>query len=194
MSSVFVVELRRKIKEKLDSMVDEKIGEGLNIRSLIRVGNPFGTIAECIEEVSADLIVLGSKGSSGLSEILVGSTAEKIVKYAKCPVITIKEKTDLTHIKSILYPTDLRENQETALHDIKELQKAHNAHLHLVKVYDSDFVTGNEVKERMRKFAEYFELEDYSLQAIRHSDEAEAIRDRCKILLFLGSIIDCQDF
>ncbi|MDA0196400.1 MAG: universal stress protein [Bacteroidetes bacterium] len=175
MSNVFVIELKKKIRERLDQIVDEKIGEGLNIRSLIKIGHPYGSIAECIREVNADLIILGSKGSSGLDEMLVGSTAENIVKYVKCPVITVKEKCDLTNIKSILYPTDLKEEQEEALRDIKELQKAHNAHLHLVKVYDSDFVTKNEVETRMKKFAEYFELEDYSIEAIRHPDEAEAI-------------------
>ena len=173
--STFVVELKRRIEEKLQSLVENLNKAGVSASFQIKIGNVFGTISAYIDEVSADLIIMGSKGASGLDEVLVGSITEKVVKYVHCPVITVKDKVDLNHINSIVYPTDLKEEQEKVLNDIKVLQKKHNAHLHLVKVYDSDFITRKEVEERMKKFAGHFKLEDYSITAIKHPDEAEAI-------------------
>jgi len=174
-TNAFVIELKKRIEEKLNGLVENLKRTGLKVSYKIQIGNVFATISEQIDKVKADLIIMGSKGASGISEVLVGSTTEKVVKYVHCPVITVKEKVDLTRIKSIVYPTDLKEEQEKALNDIKVLQKKHNAHLHLLKVYDSDFVSRKEVEARTKKFAEYFKLEDYSITVLKHPDEAEAI-------------------
>ena len=54
------------------------------------VGQPFSEIIGYAKESTVDLIVLGTHGRSGLSSILLGSTAEKVVRKAPCPVLTIR--------------------------------------------------------------------------------------------------------
>jgi nucleotide-binding universal stress UspA family protein len=53
-------------------------------------GEPAGGIIDLAREVSADLIVIGSHGRTGLSRLLMGSIAEHVVRKAACPVLTVK--------------------------------------------------------------------------------------------------------
>lgn len=57
----------------------------------IEFGDPGHEIARCAEEVQADLIVLPSHGRTGLSRILIGSTAERVVRLAHCPVLVLRK-------------------------------------------------------------------------------------------------------
>ncbi len=63
---------------------------GIDVR--IVIGNPGSEIAATAEQCEADLIVLPSHGRSGLSRILLGSVAERVVRLAHCPVLVIREQ------------------------------------------------------------------------------------------------------
>jgi len=54
-------------------------------------GDPASTILSVARQLSADLIVLGTHGRTGLRRLLMGSVAEAVVRRAKCPVFTFKE-------------------------------------------------------------------------------------------------------
>ena len=55
-----------------------------------RQGPPFLEILRYAKEVNADLIVMGTHGRSGLVHMLIGSVAEKVVRKAPCPVLTVR--------------------------------------------------------------------------------------------------------
>jgi nucleotide-binding universal stress UspA family protein len=55
-----------------------------------RVGKPFIEIIRMAEEEEIDLIVMGTHGRTGLPHMLIGSTAEKVVRMAPCPVLTVR--------------------------------------------------------------------------------------------------------
>jgi nucleotide-binding universal stress UspA family protein len=56
----------------------------------IAVGHPADTIVRVAQERKADLIVMSTHGRTGLQHVLLGSVAEKVVRLAPCPVLTIK--------------------------------------------------------------------------------------------------------
>ena len=58
----------------------------------IATGHPADTIVRVAQERSADLIVMGTHGRTGLQHVLLGSVAEKVVRLASCPVLTIRYK------------------------------------------------------------------------------------------------------
>jgi nucleotide-binding universal stress UspA family protein len=60
------------------------------MEELIRIGVPFLEIIRAAKEKDVDLIVLGTHGRSGLSHVLIGSVAEKVVHHAHCGVLTVK--------------------------------------------------------------------------------------------------------
>ena len=52
---------------------------------------PCEAIADLAEEIGADLIIMGTRGLSGLKHVLLGSVAERVVRIAPCPVLTAKD-------------------------------------------------------------------------------------------------------
>jgi nucleotide-binding universal stress UspA family protein len=61
-----------------------------NFEALILSGTPFLEILRTAKEKEADLIVVGTHGRTGLDHVLFGSTAEKVVRRASCPVVSVR--------------------------------------------------------------------------------------------------------
>jgi universal stress protein A len=58
----------------------------------MRVGYPFEEIILMANDPDIDLIIIGSHGRSGIKRLLLGSTAERVVEHAPCPVLVVKER------------------------------------------------------------------------------------------------------
>jgi len=65
-------------------------GHGLKVRGRLETGDPYLTILRVAASEQYDLIVMGTHGRTGLQHLLVGSVAEKVVRRAPCPVLTIR--------------------------------------------------------------------------------------------------------
>ncbi len=61
-------------------------------QTVIKKGIAFVEIIDYVREAEADLVVMGTHGRSGVEHILIGSVAEKVVRKAPCPVLTIRPK------------------------------------------------------------------------------------------------------
>lgn len=74
--------------------VKKGIGPGVTVRTELRDGDAHAQVLACAKANSADLIVMGTQGHTGLKHALLGSTAERVVRLAECPVLTVRGKTD----------------------------------------------------------------------------------------------------
>jgi universal stress protein A len=84
---------KRTTKAKLDHLVQEmKIPERLIEKTLVRHGTPFAEITDAARTLKVDLIVLTTHGYTGLKHVFLGSTAERVVRHAPCPVLTVRDK------------------------------------------------------------------------------------------------------
>ncbi len=81
-------------QEKLDAMAAELSGDGLEVEALAVEGYAPEVIVDQAEELGADLISMGTHGRTGLRHLLLGSTAERVVQHAGCPVLTVRVKDD----------------------------------------------------------------------------------------------------
>ncbi len=77
-------------KKKLAAFDKDPRLEGISITTDLQQGKPFVQIVSYTREHNIDLIVMGSHGASGLNHVLFGSTADKVVRKAMCPVLTVK--------------------------------------------------------------------------------------------------------
>jgi nucleotide-binding universal stress UspA family protein len=66
---------------------------GLTVETVIREGYPASVIEDEAGERNVDLLVIGTRGHTGLKHLLLGSVAERVVQKAPCPVLTVKTKT-----------------------------------------------------------------------------------------------------
>ena len=64
---------------------------GLSARSVLRTGVPYKEIVGAAARERADLIVIGTHGRSGLDRALLGSVADRVIRLAPCPVVTVRD-------------------------------------------------------------------------------------------------------
>lgn len=83
--------LDQKAKSELEELAKSEIGDSLKYQILIKSGKPFMEIIETASEYDADLIIISTHGHTGVEHLLFGSTAEKVVRKAPCPVLTLRE-------------------------------------------------------------------------------------------------------
>jgi len=81
----------RRARESLDRFLDERLPEGVDAERVIVHGVAHIEIVRVAEERSADLVVMATHGRGFVSHALFGSTTERVVRKAPCPVLTIRE-------------------------------------------------------------------------------------------------------
>jgi nucleotide-binding universal stress UspA family protein len=77
-------------RQALESVVEKASRPGLEVNGLLRQGPAWSEIVAASGELKADLIVVGTHGRRGLAHALLGSVAEKVVRAAPCPVLTVR--------------------------------------------------------------------------------------------------------
>ncbi|PIE25080.1 MAG: universal stress protein [Neptuniibacter caesariensis] len=92
-----LVDLKTKLEERIQRFFKQEIEEidmlqGSQVNSMIREGKPWRVIVDAADEIDADVIVMGSRPHKGLGQILMGSTATKVMQNSKRPVLIVPLK------------------------------------------------------------------------------------------------------
>lgn len=94
----------------------------------------FSEINTIAKEISADLIIMGSHGASGLKEFFTGSNTEKVIRYSDVPVLVLKNELNDVNFMNIVFATDFSEASITAYKKMLSTLKFLNAKKHLLYV------------------------------------------------------------
>jgi nucleotide-binding universal stress UspA family protein len=82
--------IRESVRPMLEKAVRETKGEGVSASSYLIQGVPYEEIVKKAGQSRADLIVMGTHGRTGVRHLLLGSVAERVIRLAPCPVMTVK--------------------------------------------------------------------------------------------------------
>jgi len=112
----FTEALQEAASGRLNEITTKVREMGVEVSSDLHLGVPSQVILESAIHQDADLIVIGTRGLSGFRHLLLGSTAERVVQHAHCPVLTVHPEDTDKHrpIDTILVPTDFSRDAETA--------------------------------------------------------------------------------
>lgn len=81
-------------KTRLDELARREIPDGIKVDTFVPVGRPYSEIIELARTETADLIIIATHGYTGLKHALLGSTAERVVRHAPCPVLTVRASVE----------------------------------------------------------------------------------------------------
>jgi len=81
---------RRSARKELARLQARYAKRDVALRGLVQVGTPFQEITSTAKTVRASLICMATHGRSGVLHLLLGSVAERVVRFAECPVLTIR--------------------------------------------------------------------------------------------------------
>lgn len=90
LGSQLQISMEEHAQEHLAKLEEQLSEAGHKVESKITQGRSYSEIIEEANNIGADMIVLGTHGRTGIGHFLIGSTAEKVVRMAKCPVVTVK--------------------------------------------------------------------------------------------------------
>lgn len=85
-----VEDLRKSAGQEMDRWVAEASSKVKDVEKMVASGVPFVEIIKTAREKNIDLIIIGTHGRTGIDHIIFGSTAEKVVRHASCPVLTVR--------------------------------------------------------------------------------------------------------
>lgn len=162
------------LRQLHDRLTDEDRRRFRALPVVERSDAPADEIASYARTHDVDLIVMGTHGRSGMARILMGSVAEKVVRTAPCPVLTLREtpsgKTDGRPAR-ILVPTDFGAPSDGALGCARRVAARFGSSLHLLHVLEDPSVNG--------AFGSEFYLADSpDVRAARLNDAQERLAHR----------------
>ena len=158
-------------QEQIKLMEKSGIMDGVDYELVEVEGNHIQEIVN----YPADLIIMGSRVVNGVKGFFNSTNTEQVAKQASCPVLTVKHFVDLTALKTIVYPTDMRSEQEEFVPVLKSLQSMYDAEIHLVKVFEDNVVNEKQVEKRLREFAGFYDLKNYTIHCLPGLNEADEI-------------------
>lgn len=137
-------EMELEAGRRLGELVEEDVDGYASVKTSVRRGAPFLEIITMTKDDEFDLIVMPTRGRSGVDRLLFGSVAEKVVRMASCPVLTVSPKDGEPQPfapQRILHPTDFSDYSDHALPYAAGLAQRYSSELlmiHVVTMWDYD--------------------------------------------------------
>lgn len=158
---IFMMKL---VKQEYEKLISQPFFNGVNVAEVVQWENVYDTITKQSKEHDIDLIVMGSHGAKGAKEFFVGSNAEKIVRTASCPVITVKSRLENFVPKELVYASSFYGETLEAFSQMKTLIDLFKPRIHLLKVITpANFESTDHSEKLMKTFIDHHNLENYTM-------------------------------
>ncbi|WP_191859034.1 universal stress protein [Hanstruepera ponticola] len=131
METVFFLKLAEK---RFNEFLDKDYLEGLKVTPIVKHFKVFSEVNEVAKEQGADLVVMGSHGTSGIKEFFIGSNTEKVVRYSEVPVLVIKHNPILTEFDNVVFACDFSEESVSAYINAKNMFESLQSKMHMIYV------------------------------------------------------------
>lgn len=152
-------------KKRFDSFLNKPYLKGLRVLQMVQNYKIFSEINYVAKENNVDLIVMGSHGSGGISELFVGSNTEKVVRTSSIPVLVIKVRRQDYSPNKVIFATDFKLESVQAYKHLRKILSEWDSEVHLVHV--------NLPNEMFRSSSEKQKAARLFLEAAHGKDEPE---------------------
>lgn len=152
LEGIYYIKLAEK---RFEEFLDKDYLEGLAVTDSVYNYKNFNELNTVALEKNADLIIMGSHGSSGLSEVFVGSNTEKVVRNSNIPVLVIKKEEFNFKIKNVVFACDFLEENLTAFKNAMKLFKSlDNVKVKLlyINLPGQNYRSSKEMESRIKEF------------------------------------------
>jgi nucleotide-binding universal stress UspA family protein len=159
-------------KTRLSMMLErpELKSLGVEIDPIVRVGTIFEDIGDVAEELSADLIIMGTHGMKGL-QFITGSRALKVITSSSTPFVVVQEsKIKETGYDDIVVPLDLSKETKQKLTIVAQMAKYFKSRVHLIIPRESDEFLKNQLDRNLNYAKQFFSEQQIELTT-KVSDE-----------------------
>lgn len=146
--------LFRLAEQRFEDFLKKEYLKDIKVTPIIKHFKVFSEVNEIVKNHDADIIIMGSHGTSGVMDLFVGSNTERVVRHADVPVLVIKKEMQHINFKSAIFASDFSEEVvRPYLNAVKMMQKL-DCKLHLVHVNlpNNSFKTSAEIEKMVVNF------------------------------------------
>ncbi len=145
---------------------------GIQVTPLIKHHKVFEEINNVATEIHADLIVMGSRGATGIKGFFVGSNTEKVVRTSEVPVLVVKTDIEKFAPKTIVFASDFDQENLAAFQKVKKFADSFGAKIKMVYINTPNvkFKSTLEIREQMRQFLSASSISNYSEDLVVFND------------------------
>jgi len=173
---LFTMKMIERSQKQMAKVIEDLNAKGVKVRQELRVGTAFHGMRNIITEQKVDLVVMGTAGRTKLQEMIIGTNTEKVVRHAKCPVLTVNKKPFTTDFKNIVYATSMSKDEEVFSRIVRNTQRMYDSTVHLVRINTpGNFQRDAVVKKYMEDFAKKLQLKNYTINIFNDLTEEEGI-------------------
>lgn len=173
--STSLIDIMRKNSEEGIAAVKKQIeAEGVKASAKSMMGNPIRVVKEISKKDPDCIVVMGTKGASGIEEVLIGSNAASVLQSTDVPVLAIPGNAKFEMIERIVYCTDFRSNKnDRALRRLASLAKMFDAEVLILHVQQEGLA--DLASEQRHKFDHHLSNVKHSFHILRDHNVEEAI-------------------
>jgi nucleotide-binding universal stress UspA family protein len=151
------------------------------ITEVVREVAPATGILDFIEEKGIDLTVMGTQGHSALAQFFLGSVAERVVRHASCPVLTVaqdgKEYRNNPDYQNILVAFDFSEHSKKAAREARDMATQYGARLQALHVVEQEVHPAFYLKWRESIARELPQIAEEAKESLRSTLGKEGLQD-----------------
>jgi nucleotide-binding universal stress UspA family protein len=180
---------RRTAEKGLDRVLGSIVGSGLKVRLRLEDGPVASRILDVARQEAADLLVVGTHSRTGLQRAMPGSIADRMVRQATCPVLTVRPRPDSAprrEIRRICYATDFSPTARAAWPWVLAIASAASAEVDLVHVTFEPVVDHHMPTEAIGRMAQLLQ-EQGRIEVERFLERSALPRERIHVHLSPGA-------
>lgn len=150
----FLGKLEKSSQTNLDRLKEKPPLKGVKVKNKIITGSSvYKEILNYAESIKASLIVMGTNGTRGFTDIFLGTNAERIIRFTAIPVLVVGSKIRKPEISKIVFPSLFNEDTDKVFPFVKDFAKLFKAKIHLLRINTKeDFVPTSQVIDKIKTF------------------------------------------
>jgi nucleotide-binding universal stress UspA family protein len=170
--------LMKHTKQQFETLLKDKIFEKVTrVIESVDFSGTYDKVIEKANELEIDLIVMGSHGSKGVKEFLIGSNTERVINLASCPVLAVKKYQPINSISNIVFASDFSSEAINTYNDLMPVFKIFNSKLHLLKITTPlNFEPSYKSMAAIKSFVEKLNMKDVIMSTYADYSEEEGIQ------------------
>jgi nucleotide-binding universal stress UspA family protein len=154
---------KEQLTKKLETLMETKYLEGLSLYQAFGFDKVTEGIIDCSLKNDVDLIIMGSKGTSGFDEIFVGSNTEKVVRLSSIPVLVIKKSLEEFKAEKFIFASDFSKDKKESFKKVLRFVDLFQSKLALVMICTPyNFKTTSEAEKTIAEFTAGFDIKNYT--------------------------------
>lgn len=141
-------------EKKFNEFLKKDYLKDIKVTPVVKHYKVFSEVNDVAEKHSADLIVMGSHGTSGVKELLIGSNTERVVRHASIPVLIIKNDLNQISFEDVVFACDFSEDTIKSYLNASKLFESMGSKMHMVYVNlpNDRFKSSLEIERRVVNF------------------------------------------